>query len=39
LIEPDELVAYDGRLLAAAAAHGLTVASLAADLPSESVNY
>lgn len=33
-IEADELIAYDRRLLAAAAEHGLAVASPAADSPS-----
>jgi predicted nucleic acid-binding protein len=37
-IEPDELLAYDRRLLGAATELGLTVASPAADSPSESVN-
>jgi predicted nucleic acid-binding protein len=37
-IEPDELLAYDRRLLAAATEHGLQVASPAAESPSESVN-
>jgi hypothetical protein len=38
-LEPDELLAYDRRLLAAATEHGLTVASPVADSPSESINY
>ena len=37
-IEPDELLAYDRRLLAAATEHGLTVASPVANSPSGSVN-
>lgn len=32
-VEPDELVAYDRRLTAAAAEHGLAVASPATELP------